>query len=254
MSADFPLRVAMWSGPRNISTAMMRSWGNRPDTAVWDEPFYAYYLQQTGRAHPGREETLARHEADWRTVRDRLLGDLPGGKQVFYQKHMSHHFLGDIDRRWLRQVVNCFLIRDPREMLPSLIKKVPDATLADTGLSQQIEILHLVQEWTGEVPVVIDARDVLANPRCMLELLCVRLGVPFVEEMLSWPPGRRETDGAWAPYWYGEVENSTTFQPYVPKNEPVATTARALLKQCQERYELLYEHRLVCPHPATPMA
>jgi hypothetical protein len=241
---DSVTRIAMWSGPRNISTAMMRSWGNRPDTAVWDEPFYAHYLQQTGRRHPGRDETLARHEIDWRKVRDRLLGDIPGGKPIFYQKQMAHHFLEHIDRQWLRRVVNCFLIRDPAEMLASLVKKVPDARLEDTGLPQQVEIFQLVQDWTGQVPVVIDARDVLENPPAMLQLLCSKLGLAFAEEMLSWPPGSRETDGAWAPYWYAEVEKSTTFQPYHPVRTPVLAELRELLKQCQEYYEQLHEHRL----------
>src|SRR5437763_15410651 len=146
------LRVAMWSGPRNISTAMMRAWGNRPDTAVFDEPLYAHYLSVTGRLHPGAAETIAAGPTDLAVVLRRSLGPAPGGKSIFYQKHMTHHLLPGMDRSWLRQLTNWFLIRDPREMLTSLIKHVPDATLADTGYPQQVEIFNLVQQWTGHPP------------------------------------------------------------------------------------------------------
>ena len=234
----------MWSGPRNISTALMRSWGNRADTAVCDEPFYAFFLHQTGRIHPGREVTLQQHETDWRKVRDWLLGDVPDGRAIFYQKHMAHHFLREIGRDWLSQVTNCFLIRDPREMLASLLKKIPDATLADTGLPQQVEIFRWVRELTGETPPIIDSRDVLDNPRGILVRLCESLGVEFTDRMLSWPPGPRATDGAWAPYWYAEVTQTTTFQPYVEKPIELPAGNADLLRTCQVLYHELHQHRL----------
>lgn len=239
-----PIRIAMWSGPRNISTAMLRSWGNRPDTFVCDEPLYAHYLQQTGLDHPEREEVINHHETDWRKVVDWLTGPIPEGKAIFYQKHMAHHLLENIERDWLGGLTHCFLIREPAEMLTSLIKHLPNPTLADTGLPQQVEIVRLVQQQTGNTPPIIDARDVLENPRRMLGLLCEAIGVEFTEAMLSWPAGRRETDGIWAKYWYDAVKKSTQFGPYRPKNEAVPPGFEHLLEQCVESYKQLYQNRL----------
>ena len=238
------LRVAMWSGPRNISTAMMRSWGNRPDTFVCDEPLYAHYLDVTGRDHPGAAEVIAAGETDVRKVIDWLLGPVPNGRRVFYQKHMAHHLLPDVPRDWLRHVSNCFLIREPREVITSLIKHVPDATLPDTGYAQQAEIFDRVCEWTGRVPPVVDARDVLNEPRRVLGKLCEALGLELTDAMLSWPPGLRDTDGVWAKYWYKEVETTTSFRPYRPKDAPVPPHMTQLLRQCEHYYHRLYEHRL----------
>jgi hypothetical protein len=238
------LRVAMWSGPRNISTAMMRAWGNRPDTFVCDEPLYAHYLSVTGRDHPGAAEVIAAGETDVRKAIEWLLGPVPGGARVFYQKHMAHHLLPDVPRGWLREVTNCFLIREPREVLTSLVKHVPDATLPDSGYAQQAEIFELVREWTAKTPPVIDARDVLNEPRRLLGKLCEALGVEFTDRMLSWPPGLRETDGVWAKYWYKEVETTTSFRPYKPKDEPVPPQMREMLAACEDYYQRLYSHRL----------
>lgn len=238
------LRLAMWSGPRNISTAMMRAWGNRPDTFVCDEPLYAHYLHVTGRVHPGGDEVIAAGQVDWREVVAWLTGDVPQGKRVFFQKHMAHHLLPQIDRGWLGRVTNVFLIRDPREMITSLIKKVPDARLEDTGLPQQVEIFRLVQRETGRTPPVLDAKDVLSDPRGQLTRLCDAVGVPFSEAMLSWPPGLRDTDGVWAKYWYHEVEKTTTFQPYKPKAEEVPAEFEGLYRECLPYYDELHGHRL----------
>jgi len=234
----------MWSGPRNISTAMMRAWDNRGDAFVCDEPLYAHYLAKTGRQHPGTAEVIAAGETDVQKVVDWLLGPVPGGKHVFYQKHMSHHLLPDMDRGWLRRVTNCFLIREPREVITSLLKHVPDATLPDTGFPQQAEIFKRVIEWTGKVPPVVDARDVLNDPRGVLERLCEAVGVAFTDRMLSWPPGLRKTDGVWAKYWYKEVETTTSFRPYKPKDEPVPERMLGVLEKCEECYRRLYAHRL----------
>lgn len=239
-----PLRLAMWSGPRNISTAMMRSWGNRSDTVVSDEPLYAHYLKQTGLDHPGREEVIACHETDWRKVVNWLTGPIPDGKSVFYQKHMSHHLLPDVDRGWLDNLTHCFLIRDPREMLTSLLEHLPQPRLEDTGLSQQVELVRHVRQITGRNPPIIDARDVLESPRQVIELLCHAVGVRFDEAMLAWPAGRRPTDGVWAKYWYDAVERSTGFQPYRPKHEPVPPAFQPLLDQCMDCYRELHARRL----------
>jgi hypothetical protein len=235
----------MWSGPRNISTAMMRSWGNRPDTFVCDEPFYAYYLKATGRDHPGRDEVVDRGETDWRRVVAHLTGEVPDGKSVFYQKHMTHHLLPEIDRGWLDAVTNCFLIRDPAEVVVSYLKKNDDPTLEDIGFVQQAEIFDWVREHTGGIPPVIDAHDVLENPEKILRLLCEANGVDFTTAMLSWPPGLRETDGIWAKHWYNEVATSTGFR--TPRQAKVALVPERLKDihgQSRESYERLYAHRL----------
>lgn len=239
-----PLRIAMWSGPRNISTALLRSWGNRSDTFVCDEPFYAHYLVQTKLAHPGADEVIRHQENDWRKVAAWLTGPIPEGKTIFYQKHMAHHLLPNMERGWLDDVTNCFLIREPREMLTSLLHILPQPTLADTGLPQQLEIFRQVQERTGRTPPILDARDVLDNPRQMLGLLCDALNVQFTEAMLSWPPGPRNTDGVWAKYWYAAVEKTTAFQPYKPKDEPVPDSLRGLLEQGAALYQQLFSQRL----------
>jgi len=235
----------MWSGPRNISTAMMRSWGNRADTAVIDEPFYAYYLRATGKKHPGADEVMAGGETDWRNVVDQVTGSVPSGKKIFFQKQMTHHLLPEVDRHWLSAVTNCFLIRDPAEVITSYIKKNDvDLALEDLGFVQQAEIFNWVSQNTKQEAPVIDARDVQENPKRMLEMLCDATGVEFDEAMLSWPPGLRETDGVWATYWYSEVARSTSFQPYRPKDEPVPEGMGEIHERCRECYDRLYACRL----------
>jgi hypothetical protein len=234
----------MWSGPRNISTAMLRAWENRPDTVVSDEPLYAHYLARTGADHPGRDEVIAAGDPDWRSVVARLTGSVSGGRAIFYQKHMTHHLLPDMGREWLDRLRNCFLIRDPREVLLSYTKTRSSVTAKDVGFTQQAEIFDHVQRRTGGVPPVIDAAEFLQNPRAMLILLCDRLGVAFDQHMLSWPPGPRETDGVWGKYWYGSVWASTGFAPYAPRNEKLPAQLKALAEVCGPFYAKLHRHRL----------
>ena len=236
----------MWSGPRNISTAMMRAWENRPDTFVIDEPFYAFYLRATAKKHPGADEIIATGETDWRKVVEQCRRPLSAqrGKKIFYQKQMTHHLLPEIDLKWLAGMTNCFLIRDPREVILSYMKKQGDPTLEDLGFVQQAEIFNWVRARTGSIPPVIDAGDVLQNPERILRLLCTAVAIEFDESMLSWPPGLRETDGVWARYWYGEVAKSTSFQQYKPREGIVPDRLRELHEQCREYYERLYECRL----------
>jgi hypothetical protein len=243
MSQSKIVRVAMWSGPRNISTAMMRAWGNRSDSVVIDEPFYAYYLKATGKKHPGADEVIATGETDWRKVVARLTGPVLSGKGIFFQKQMAHHLLPEVDREWLSGVTNCFLIRDPREVIASYIKKQEAPTLDDLGFVQQTEIFRWVRDRTGTAPPVIDARDVLENPKRLLRLLCEAVGIEFSKSMLSWPSGLRDTDGVWAKHWYGEVARSTSFQPYRTKNDEVPKQLREIYVRCRECYDRLYEHR-----------
>jgi hypothetical protein len=234
----------MWSGPRNISTALMRSWESRGDTAVWDEPLYAHYLRETEVEHPGRDEVLSSHESDWREVVAQLTGRVPGGKPIFYQKHMAHHLLPQIDRGWLDAVRNAFLIRDPREMLVSLARVTPRPSVEDTGLPQQWGIFERVTSRRGSPPPVIDARDVLEAPDRVLPRLCEALGVPFKGAMLSWKPGPRATDGVWARHWYAAVEASRGFQPYVPKTDPLPEDLAGVHAECEDIYRRLHAHRL----------
>ena len=224
----------------------MRSWGNRGDTIVIDEPFYAFYLKTTGKPHPGSDEVIAHGETDWRNVVAQCGRDLsaPTGPKIFYQKQMTHHLLPEVDRDWLGSVTNCFLIRDPAEVICSYIKKNEDPTLEDLGFIQQVEIFDWVRSRVNPTPSVIEAEDVLRNPERMLRLFCEAVGVEFDEAMLSWPPGLRETDGIWAKHWYGEVARSTSFQPYRPKVEPVPARLRAIHDRCRECYDQLYVFRL----------
>lgn len=232
-------RIAFWSGPRNISTALMRSWGNRPDTAVVDEPFYAYYLQATGIDHPGREETLARHPSDPDEIIAMLLNDRE--EAVFYQKQMAHHLLPDVDRGWLDDVRHAFLIRDPAEMIASYIQVRETPTLEDFGLPQLAEIYERVAE---SDPPIIDARDLLDDPRGVLTAVCHQLGVFFDERMLTWPAGPRPTDGAWAPHWYHSVEASTGFRPCKRREIHLPDRLQGIREECERFYSFFYERRL----------
>ncbi len=239
------MRINCWSGPRNVSTALMYSFRQRPDTTVVDEPLYAHYLTQVPVAHPGVDEVIAHHETDWRTVVAGLTGPIPHGRSIYYQKHMAHHWLPHLQGDWLLQLRNAFLIRHPAEMLPSLSAKMGLPILRDTGLPQQVELFRFVRARTGLTPPVLDAADVLRDPRGMLEGFCGRVGVPFMEQMLSWPAGRRATDGIWARHWYEAVERSTGFEPWQARSWQVAPELEPLLAECLPLYEELARHRLV---------
>jgi hypothetical protein len=238
------VRIAMWSGPRNISTAMLRSFGSRPDAYVTDEPLYSHYLKVTGIPHPGREEIIAAHEADWRKVASWLTGPVPGGCAVWYQKHMAHHLLPMIERGWLDALTHGFLIREPDEMVASLLKTYPGAGLPDTGLPQQNEIFDRVADRLGRAPPVVLASDVLKDPRAQLEALCESLGIPFFDAMLAWAPGPRDTDGVWAPHWYAAVEASTGFEPWRRRHVELNGEQARLVDECRPYYEKLYALRL----------
>jgi hypothetical protein len=239
---DQTLRLAMWSGPRNISTAMMRAWGNRADTVVADEPFYAFYLARTGKKHPMAKEVIAAGETDWRKVAVSLT--IPAGKSIFYQKLMTHHLLPEMDRDWIGKLTSCFLIRDPAEVIASYLRKNDDLDLEDLGFVQQTEIFDWVRKATGKAPPVIDAKDVLRNPERVLRLLCESLGVEFDPAMLKWPLGFRATDGVWARHWYGEVARSTSFQPYQGRRVVVPESLQAIHDHCRACYEQLYKQRI----------
>ena len=238
-------RIAMWSGPRNISTAMMRAWENRPDTWVVDEPLYAHYLTHVQVNHPGVDEVIASGDTDWRRVVSGLVGEIPRDRVIYYQKHMAHHYLPHLRGDWVLSLTNAFLIRHPAEMLVSLAAKMGPPALRDTGLPQQVEIFRLVRERLGTIPPVLDAEDVLRDPRVSLERFCAAVGVDFSDRMLSWPAGPRETDGVWSKYWYDAVERSTGFEPYQPRSRAVPKSLEPLLAECLPHYEELAQYRLV---------
>jgi hypothetical protein len=245
LSAAEPLRIAMWSGPRNISTAMMRSFENRADTAVVDEPFYAVYLAASGEDHPMRAEVLAGQPTDWRAVADALVGPAPGGAAVFYQKHMTHHMVDGVGLGWMKACRNIFLIRRPDEVVTSYGRRRETVSLNDIGVERQAELFDREAQRLGRTPPVIDSADVLADPRGLLGALCAELGIPFSERMLSWPSGNRATDGVWAPAWYDQVERSTGFQSPSAESKPDLTDEQQRVAEAaQPYYESLARWRI----------
>ena len=238
------LRPAVWTGPRNISPAMMRSWGNRPDTAVIDEPLYANYLLATGIDHPGRDEIIAAGETNWRRVVRMLTGPIPGGRAIWYQKHMTHHMRPALETDWFAELTHAFLIRDPREVILSYAKTRPSITSEDIGVMQQVQLYERIRSEVHTGPVVIDAGDFLRRPEAHLRAWCDRLGIEFLDAMLSWPAGPRDTDGVWAPYWYEAVQKSTGFAPWRQRNLDLPQKYRRLVDSNYPLYELLYAKRL----------
>lgn len=222
----------------------MRAFGQRSDTLVLDEPLYAQYLARSGADHPGREEVLAAGPIDLDDAVASLFVDLPGGRGVHYQKHMAHHLPPNDRWAWTERLCNCFLVRDPARTLASLHARVGSFTLAETGLPQLVALFERQRDRSGRVPPVIDARDVRSDPGRVLTALCEAIGIPFDEGMLSWPPGRRDTDGAWAPHWYDVVESSTEFAPPSQEVVELDPSLQGMLETCVRLYDVLAAHRL----------
>ena len=234
--------ICLWSGPRNVSTALMYSFAQRSDTRVVDEPLYGHFLRVTGTVHPGRDEVLASVNCDGDAVMRDLLadGDEPG-REILFMKQMAHHLV-EVDRGFMHRTSNIFLVRDPRQMLPSLTIQMPHAQIADTGLEMQWRLYRDLAEM-GQQPAVVDSRELLLDPRGVLTKLCAHLEIPFTEDMLSWPAGPHPEDGVWAPHWYHAVHSSTGFTPYVEKTE-FPQRLEPLLEQCKPWYDRLYEHAI----------
>lgn len=241
MSSNATKRVSVWSGPRNVSTALMYSFRQRPDTTVVDEPLYGHYLQRTRAPHPALDDVLAQLEQNGeRIVQNTLLG--PCETDVVMFKNMAHHLPG-LEQAFLTELENVLLIRDPEEMLPSLAEQLPEPTLRDTGLAEQVELLEHTLN-AGKTPVVIDAKGLLQDPEGVLRKVCGALGLPFEPAMLAWPAGPKPEDGVWAPYWYKNVHASTGFSPYTPKTEPFSEPLRPLLTVCAPLYAKLCRYAL----------
>ncbi|MEZ5094251.1 HAD family hydrolase [Nocardioides sp.] len=239
------VRVAMWSGPRNISTAMMRSWENRPDTVVVDEPLYAAYLHRTGLDHPGRDEVLASQSSDPDVVVAQLLAPVPDGTTVHYSKQMTHHLDAGVDHAWVGAFRNVLLIREPREVVASYVRSREACEPDDLGLLQQVPLHDELLTRTGGDAPVIDAADFLRSPEAHLRWLCDWLEIPFTDAMLHWPAGPRDSDGVWAPHWYDAVWASTGFAPYRPRHVELSAHDEAVAAACRPAYETLAGRRLL---------
>ncbi|WP_236019440.1 sulfotransferase-like domain-containing protein [Fuscibacter oryzae] len=238
------MRIAMWSGPRNLSTAMMYSFAGRGDCAVWDEPFYAAYLKATGIAHPMADQVISAGIADPARVANACLGAIPDGKPLFYQKHMTLHMIAGFDRSFMAGLTNVFLIRHPARVIASYSKKREAPTLADIGFVQQAELFDQVADRLGAAPLVVDSADIRATPRETLGRLCAALGIPFAEGMLRWPAGPKPYDGPWAPHWYNAVHASTGFDEPEGPLPTLPDAYRALSDRALSYYERLAALRL----------
>jgi hypothetical protein len=235
--------ICLWSGPRNVSTALMYSFAQRKDIRVIDEPLYGHYLRSSGANHPGRQEIIATMNCDGAAVmRALLLEQEQDSSRRLFLKHMAHHLV-DIDLGFLKETSNIFLIRDPREMLPSLTVQLPHAGLADTGLKRQWELFDDLRG-AGRAPAIVDSRELLLDPVGVVTQLCDRLGLKFDPCMLQWEAGPRPEDGIWAVHWYHAVHKSTGFAPYQQKSE-FPKQLEGLLADCQPWYEKLFEYALI---------
>jgi len=234
----------MWSGPRNISTVLMRSFGNRHDTFVTDEPFYAHYLYKTGENHPLREDIIKKGETKWDLVVENITGDIPSGKTIWYQKHMTQHNLPGSDLKWIEKMQNILLIRHPMDVIASYINKYEVTNIYQLGFPQQIELYNLLRSNIDAIPAILDAQDVLNEPEGMLVQLCNKINIPFYKEMLSWTAGLRESDGVWGKHWYDSVVSSTGFKPYNKSSDHLPRRYNKIYKQCMDCYQQLYQHRM----------
>jgi len=241
------IRIAMWSGPRNISTAMMRSWENRADTIVIDEPLYGPYLHKTQKRHPMFAEIINNQGTDTPSIINHLIQDhLPDNKTIFYQKHMCHHIIDNLDISWIKHFKNVFLIRNPRYVLSSYLRKHDNPTPEDLGYPQQLKLFNYIKNNCGYTPIVLESKDILKNPKRMIELLCKKLGIAFERNMLSWPKGYRSSDGIWARHWYNRVIESTGFSKYQANEMSLSVSEENIAIQCMPYYLELLKYKLDC--------
>ena len=237
------LNIAMWSGPRNLSTALMRSFGNRSDViSVLDEPLYAAYLSVTGKNHPMRNEIIASQSSDPDIVAKNCTK--PIGKGICYQKHMVHHLHHTFDDQWIFKLHNCFLIRNPEDVISSFLNKWPDAEFEDFGFDHQFNIFNLVSNWAEEIPLVIDATDLRNNPKAVLKKVCLKLLIPWDDAMLEWKAGLKKYDGVWATHWYPSVESSTGFVQHDKSKSLIHDKSKSMVERAMPSYHALHKHRI----------
>ena len=234
----------MWSGPRNLSTALMRSFENRTDTAVIDEPFYAHFLKQTNLNHPGRNEIISTLDSNWDNIVLKITGPIPQNKSIWYQKHMAQHNLEGCDINWIKNFHNCILIRDPKYVIPSYNKEYSLSDENLLGYSQQLDLIRILENEEGITPPIFDATDIIEKPEQALKKICISVGIRFSQKMLKWPKGKRKSDGIWAKYWYRNVENSSGFQPFQKKNIIIDKKLTPLYDKCLVSYNSMYEKRI----------
>jgi len=242
MASNF---IAMWSGPRNISTALMRSFENRSDCFVSDEPFYSYFLYKTGLKHPLSDKIIKSGLIDYNEIIKYITGPIPSSKNIWYQKHMAHHILKGENLDWIKNMKNCLLIRHPSDVILSYSKKNEINSIQQLGYLQQIDIYKMLAKEGGISPIIIDAQDLLRKPKMMLLKICKNLRIKFDDKMLSWPPGDRKTDGIWGKHWYKQVETSTGFKPYIKTNKIIPLEYQSLYDECIQYYDFLYQNRIV---------
>jgi Sulfotransferase domain len=240
MSSKNCKRICLWSGPRNISTALMYSFAQRPDTLVFDEPLYGHYLKNTDAKayHPGADEVLASMETNGEKVIQMMMGN--HSKEVVFFKNMCHHLL-NLNTAFMRSVCNVILTRDPAEVIPSFAKEIKNPSMIDIGFETQVNLLNFLQEMGADV-LVIDSNTILKNPEQELRKLCEAIGIPFFKEMLAWKPGPRSEDGVWAKYWYKNVHASSGFQPYQPKQNILDDALKPLYQKAMPLYSQLMEY------------
>lgn len=238
------IRIAMWSGPRNLSTAMMRSFGSRADSFVTDEPFYGAYLRQTGDPQPMMEQVMASMDCDWRSVARTLSGPNPAATPIWYQKHMAHHMVGPIAHHDLPGLRHAFLIRDPARVVASYAAKRVMVRPDHLGTARQVEFFDREADRLGHAPPVIDSADILRDPEAMLQKLCAALGIYWDAAMLRWQPGIHATDGIWASHWYDAVAASTGFGAPDNPAAPLSPQAQAVADACRADYAYLAQHKI----------
>ncbi|WBB60779.1 hypothetical protein O7599_35695 [Streptomyces sp. WMMC500] len=241
-----PRRIALWSGPRSLSTALLRSWESRADTAVSDEPFYAYFLTATGADRPNAGDSLDSQPHDWRVVLGRLLGEVPDRRPIWFQKHHAMHLLPEVPRSWIAGMTNCFLVRHPARVAVSYARIRPGFTAEDLGFRQLRAVFGYVTEHCPGTPPVLNAADLARDPPTALKALCAALGVDFTEDMLAWPPGRHEHDPSLGDPWYRNVQGSSGYLPYTEDEPQVPAELRGVVDACMDDYLHLDRHRIHC--------
>jgi len=231
----------MWSGPRNLSTALMRSFENRDDTKVWDEPFYAYYLKETKKNHPLANEIINKYE----TNLDKIIDLVTAEKDfIYFQKHMSHHIIKKIPINWITKGINCFLIRHPKEVLLSYIQKNDLIDSNDLGYPAQLRLFNYIKTSNKKI-LVIDAKDLSEKPEIILKKICKKINIPFTEKMLNWPKGRRDSDGIWEKIWYKNVKSSTSFNKILNKEYEIPKKYNHIYNECLKIYDQLKIYNII---------